>query len=414
MPLPYEILIGLRYTLTGKHDRFVSFVSLMSAAGIALGVAALVVIISVMSGFHKELRGRILSVASHLEALSPTDGGFADWKQLRDEYLRHPEVAAAAPGVHEQGLLINGKHSQGALVRGIFPALENDVSDLADYTQEGDLAALTAGSFAVALGKRLAKNLQVGLNDDVLLIAPKGRLTAAGFYPRLRRLKVAAIFSSGLYQYDNGLAFMHIEDAQSIYRLNGATSIRLQIRDVMRAPLLRSQLSAARPDIPLYDWTTSHGGLFRALVVEKRAMFIILTLIIAVAAFNIVSALVTMVRNKRGDIAILRAMGATSGAIARVFLVQGLLIGVVGTVAGVCIGVPVALNVGDIVQWLENAFGRSFFPGSVYHLEKLPSIVSAEETLLVAAVALLLSLLATAYPAWYGSRLRPADSLRYE
>ena len=412
--LPYELLIGLRYTLIGRHDRFVSFVSLMSAAGIALGVAALVVIISVMSGFHQELRGRILSVASHLEVLSSAEDGFADWESVAATYLQHPEVLVAAPSIQEQGLFVNGKQTQGALVRGILPSLESSVSQIADFARDGDFTALRPGSYAVALGRRLAESLSVDVGDDVILIAPKGRLTAAGFYPRLRRLTVAAIFSSGLYQYDTGLAFMHIEDAKSIYRLSGATSIRLQLQDVMRAPLLRDSLNAKNPDVYLYDWTSSHGGLFRALVVEKRAMFIILTLIIAVAAFNIVSALVTMVRNKRGDIAILRAMGATSGAVARIFLIQGLLIGVVGTLAGIAIGIPFARNVGDIVHWLEDAFGQSFFPGSVYHLEKLPSIVSLDESLTVAAVALLLSLLATAYPAWYASRLRPADSLRYE
>ena len=416
MRLGQEFRIGLRYALSGKHDRFVSFVSLMSAAGIALGVAALIIVLAVMGGFHQELRARILSVASHLEATANDEKGFSDWSAVAEQYGAHPEVVATAPQVQAQGLLVNGRQSQGALVRGILPQRERQVSRLAEYIKDGDLAALTSGSYAVALGEQLARRLRLGVGDDFILVSPQGgRLTAAGFYPRIRRLQVAAIFSSGLYQYDSGLAYLHLDDAKRLYRLQGPTSIRLQLGDLMRAPLLKDELAAESSESAyLFDWTTSHGGLFRALVTERRVMTIILMLIIAVAAFNIVSALVTMVRNKRGDIAILRAFGASGGCIIRIFLFQGLIIGVVGVAVGVACGVPLAKNAGDIMNWMETWLNVALFPASVYHLDKLPSIVSLFDTLWVAGVALLLTLLAALYPAWQGGRIRPADALRYE
>ena len=413
--LSYEFRIGLRYALTGRNDRFVSFVSLMSVAGIALGVAALIIVLAVMNGFHQELRARILSVASHLEALSLNESGFSDWQSAATTYLAHPQIIAAAPNIQRQALLIAGNNTRGALVRGILPEEEIKVSQLADYmVDNGELSALTAGSYGVVLGDRLAQQLRVAPSDELLLLAPQGRLTAAGFYPRLRRLTVVGLFSSGLYQYDTGLAYIHLAAAEKIYRLSGPTSIRLSLTELLQAPVLRDELANTVDNVFLHDWTTSHGGLFRALVFEKKVMFIILTLIIAVAAFNIVSALVTMVRNKRGDIAILRAMGASGSGITRIFLIQGSLLGIVGTCIGVTTGIPLAIYAGDIVHSIENLVGKDLFPGSVYHLEKLPSIVSYSDSFLVAAIALLLSLAATAFPAWHGGRLRPADALRYE
>ncbi|MCH9705360.1 MAG: lipoprotein-releasing ABC transporter permease subunit [Proteobacteria bacterium] len=414
MNLPYEIRIGLRYALTGRNDRFVSFVSLMSAAGIALGVAALIVVLAVMNGFHQELRARILSVASHLEALSLDRSGFSDWSSIADDYLQHPDVLAAAPNVQQQALLVAGDKTQGTLVRGILPQQEQTVSRLGEYITEGDLSALTAGSYGIFMGEKLAQQLRVGVGDDVILLAPQGKLTAAGFYPRLRRFHVAGIFVSGLYQYDSGLSYINLTDAQKIYRLQGPTSIRLQVEELLQAPALRDKLSNINPKVFLHDWTTSHGGLFRALVFEKKVMFIILTLIIAVAAFNIVSALVTMVRNKRSDIAILRAMGASSGGIMRIFLFQGTIIGIFGTFIGVVAGIPIAINAGLILETIENLFGRDLFPGSVYHLDRLPSLISFSDSFLVAGIAVLLSLAATAFPAWYSGRLRPVEALRYE
>lgn len=414
MNLPYEMQIGVRYALTGRNDRFVSFVSMMSAGGIALGVAALIVVLSVMGGFHKELRARILSVASHLEALSTDRNGYEDWQPIAGQYLQHPQITAAAPNIQQQALLVAGTNTHGTLIRGILPAEEIKVSELADYVKTGDLSALTPGGYGIFLGDKLARQLQVQPGDNLILMAPQGQLSAAGFYPRLRQLRVIGTFSSGLYQFDTGLAYMHLDDTQAIYRLGGPTSIRLKLNELLDAPRLRDELSGAQPGVILYDWTSSHSGLFQALLFEKKVMFIILTLIIAVAAFNIVSALVTMVRNKRGDIAILRAMGATRGGIMRIFLFQGTILGISGTLVGVIIGIPIAIHAGDIVHHIENLVGKDFFPGSVYHLERLPSLVSLGDSLTVAAIAIVLSLLATAYPAWHSGRMRPADALRYE
>ena len=411
---PYTLLIGLRYTMTGRNDRFVSFVSLMSTLGIALGVASLIIVLSVMSGFHNELRARILSAASHLEALSLNPKGFTDWQSISDDFLQHNDIIAASPNIQQQGLFTIGNKARGSIIRGIIPQQETQVSDISEFIRTGSLDSLKAGDFNVILGKQLAARLHVKIGDEINLIAPQGQITAAGFYPRIRRTKVGGTFASGLYQFDEGLAYMHIDDVRAIYRLNGPTSVRLKLRDLMQAPAIKESLKGKRSEAVLYDWTTSHGGLFQVLVLEKRVMFIILTLIIAVAAFNIVSALVTMVRNKRGDIAILRAMGATSGAIAQIFLFQGLFIGVAGSILGVLIGYPIAINAGDILEWLENAFDARLFPSSVFQLEKLPSIFSPEEAAIVITTTMVLALLATVYPAWYGSRLRPADALRHE
>lgn len=413
MTLPYEIRIGLRYVLANSNDRFVSFVSLLSAAGIALGVAALIVVLAVMNGFHQELRARILSVASHLEIVTP-DGGITDWQTVAARYLAHPQITAAAPNLQQQALLVNGRQAQGALVRGILPAYESGVSDLKNYLTQGSLNDLEPGAYRVFLGKHLAERLRVRRHDKIILAAPQGSLTAGGFHPRLRRLTVAGIFSSGLHQYDSGLAYIHLQDAQTIYRAAGPASIRLQITELLQAPALKRELTGLHPGVYLHDWTNSHGGLFRALVFEKKVMFIILTLIIAVAAFNIVSALVTLARSKRGDIAILRAMGAGAGAIVRIFLFQGAFIGTAGALAGVTIGIPIAFHAGDIVHHIEKLFGSDFFPGSVYQLDRLPSLVSLPDSLAVAALAITLSLAAAAYPAWQSGKMRPADALRHE
>lgn len=414
MTLPYELRIGIRYALTGRNDRFVSFVSLMSAAGIALGVAALLVVLAVMNGFHYELRQRILGIASHLEVLSTARGGFANWQEVADTYLADTQILAAAPHVQRQGLLVAGEVTHGALVRGITPAAEGKVSRLEEYLTHGTLDALQPGTYGVLLGTGLARKMRLQVGDNVLLLAPQGKLTAAGFYPRLRSLRVVGLFESGLYQYDSGMAYLHLQDAQTLYHLRGATSIRLEVDDLLAAPALRARLADARNDTILHDWTSSHSGLFQALVFEKKVMFIILTLIIAVAAFNIVSALVTMVRGKRGDIAILRAMGASGGGITRIFLCQGVVIGSAGTLLGLLAGVPLAIYAGDILHHLETLLGYDFFPGAVYHLERLPSRPALADSISVAAVAFILSLLAAAAPAWHSGRMKPADALRHE
>ena len=413
--MSYETFIGIRHTLAGRHDRFVSFVSLVSALGIALGVAALLVVLSVMTGFQNELRARILSVASHLEALAPGDG-ISDWQTTAEELLAHPDALAAAPNISEQALLVRGQVVRGAAVKGILPEEEVKVSDLEKHTITGNPNLLRPGKFNLMLGEGLALRLGAQPGDSVMLVAPRGRLTAAGLLPRLRRFQVVAVFNSGVHQYDANLAYIHLDDARKIYRLpeNAVSSVRLKLRDILSAPRVRAELQKIRPDLILHDWTSSHGNLFRALALEKRVMFVILALIIAVAAFNIVSALVTAVRNKRPDIAILRAMGASSGGVARIFLLQGMLIGCGGLLIGLAAGLPLAANAGAIVGLIEKMFGHALFPGDIYQLGELPSQIVAVDVAVVCVSAFALSLAAAAYPAWRASRLSPAESLRHE
>ena len=416
-PIPavsYELFIGMRHTLAGRHDRFVSFVSLVSALGIALGVAALLVVLSVMTGFQNELRARILSVASHLEAVSST--GIPDWQEVAENLLAHPDALAAAPNISEQALLVREQTVRGAAVKGILPEEESKVSDLEKHIIAGNIRDLQPGQFNILLGEGLADRLGVLPGDAVMLVAPRGRLTAAGLLPRLRQFQVAAVFNSGVHEYDANLAYIHLDDARKIYRLppDSVSSVRLKLRDLLEAPRIREELSSIRPELYLYDWTSSHGNLFRALALEKRVMFVILALIIAVAAFNIVSALVTAVRNKRADIAILRAMGASSGGVARIFLLQGMFVGCGGLIIGLAAGLPLAANAGAIVGVIEKMFGHALFPGDVYQLGELPSEIVALDVVVVCVSAFVLSLAAAAYPAWRASRLSPAESLRHE
>ena len=411
----YEFFIGLRFTLSGKHDRFVSFVSALSMAGIALGVAALLTVLAVMTGFQNQLRERILGIASHLE-VAGVDDNLNDWQTIADLYLQDPAVVAAAPNIQEQGLLVNDNHVRGVLIHGIEPSRESQVNNVVRQMENEMQSALAPGAFRIFLGDVLARNLRVKAGDKVMLLAPKGRLTAAGLLPRIRRLEVAGIFDSGVHQFDSSLAYIHLQDAQKIYRLGDSiSSVRLKLKDIIRAPALRAKLQAkSPPNLYLYDWTSSHGELFRALALEKRAMFVILTLIIMVAAFNIVSALVTMVRNKRGEIAILRAMGVGGGGITRIFLMQGMLIGGGGAILGLAAGLPLAANVGGIVAWIEEKFDYALFPGNIYQLGRLPSDIVTSDVAIVVATAFAISLAASAYPAWSGGRLMPADSLRHE
>ncbi|MBE8158807.1 MAG: lipoprotein-releasing ABC transporter permease subunit [Betaproteobacteria bacterium] len=410
----FEFFVGLRFTLTGKHDRFVSFVSMLSMLGIALGVAALLTVLAVMTGFQTQLRARILNVASHMEAVGAA-GGIADWQKTAAVYTKHPQVLAAAPNIQEQGLLAKGGRARGALVHGILPAYEPGVNEVGTYLQSGALNDLTPGGYKIFLGDVLAQKLGATLGDKIALLAPQGRLTAAGFLPRLRRFEVAGIFHAGVHQFDSSLAYIHLQDAQRLYRRgDSVSSVRLKLDDVINAPRLRLELQDAASDVVLYDWTNSHGELFRALALEKRAMFVILTLIVMVASFNIVSALVTMVRNKRPEIAILRAMGADGGGIMQIFLLQGMLIGGGGVVLGLLAGLPLAKNAGAIVAWVEEQFGHSLFPGNIYQLGRLPSEIILSDVLVVSATAFCIALAAAVYPAWRGGRLSPAEALRHE
>jgi lipoprotein-releasing system permease protein len=411
----YELLVGLRYTRAKRRDHFISFISFLSMAGIALGVAALIVVLSVMNGFQKELRARILGVASHVQ-ISGAGNRLADWPAVAALARRHPRVQAVAPFVNAQAMLTAGQAVRGAVVRGILPADEDRVAEFARHMRAGRLEALKAGEWNVVLGAELARALGVLPGDKVALIAPQGQVTPAGVIPRLRQFTVAGTFDVGMFEYDSGLALVHLEDAQRLYQMGGAVSgVRLRLDDLFAARTVARELMAQLgADAFASDWTRSHANFFRAVEIEKRVMFIILTLIVAVAAFNIVSTLVMLVTDKQADIAILRTLGASPGSIVQIFMIQGALIGVIGTLAGVALGVVLGLNVDTVVPFIENLLGFKFLAKDVYYISDLPSEVLPRDVATIGLVSLALAFLATLYPSWRASRVNPAEALRYE
>jgi lipoprotein-releasing system permease protein len=412
---PYELWIGLRYTRAKRRNHFISFISGVSMAGIALGVMALIVVLSVMNGFQDELRNRILGVASHMEISGPNDR-LEDWLALAAQVVKHPEVKGYAPYVSGQGLLTAGESTKGALIRGILPEQESQVTDLATHMKAGRLEDLKPGEFDLVLGRELASSLGVGVGDKVTVIVPQGVVTPAGMLPRLKQFTVVGIFAAGMFEYDSGLALMHIDDARKLYRMGDAVSgLRLKLADMERAPwVTRDMAKTLHGDYYISDWTMSHENFFRAVQIEKRMMFVILLLIVAVAAFNIISTLVMAVTDKQPDIAILRTLGASPGSIMKIFMVQGSLIGIIGTVLGVVIGVILALNVETVVPFIERLFHIDLFPADVYYISKLPSKLVWSDVVTIATVALVLAFLATLYPSWRASRVQPAEALRYE
>jgi len=413
--LPYELRIGLRYTRAKRRNHFISFISVISMAGIALGVMALIVVMSVMNGFQEELRARILGVASHLEISGPA-GRLADWPGLAAQVARHPEVRGSAPYVSGQALLVVGSETKGAMVRGLLPQEEGKVAEFAGHMQAGRLDSLRPGEFNIALGNDLARALGVFPGDKVAVIAPQGVVTPAGMLPRIKQFTVSGIFQMGMFEYDAGLVLMHLEDAQKLYRLADEVSgLRVKLADLERAPrVLRDLAGSLEGDYYLSDWTMRHTSFFQAVQIEKRMMFIILTLIVAVAAFNIISTLVMAVTDKQSDIAILRTLGAHPGSIMAIFMVQGSLIGVFGTLAGLVSGVLLALNVETVVPWIERAVGLDLFPADVYYISDLPSKLNWPDVWTIGGVALLLSFIATLYPSWRAAHIQPAEALRYE
>ncbi|NBW24708.1 MAG: lipoprotein-releasing ABC transporter permease subunit [Betaproteobacteria bacterium] len=415
--LPFELRIGWRYTRAGRSTRrngFISFISGVSMLGIALGVAALIIVLSVMNGFQKEVRDRMLSVVSHIEIYSPA-GALPDPAQTIREARANPEVVGAAPFISMQALLARGEDMKGALVRGIDPALEPQVTDMAGGAQQAVLARLVPGGFGVVLGGELARNMGVRAGDQVTLIAPGGQVTPAGVVPRLKQMTVVGTFESGHYEYDSALVFLHIEDAQRMFRLEGPSGVRLKLRDLQQARVVGRQLAQQLSgDMLVRDWTQQNRTWFAAVQVEKRMMFIILTLIVAVAAFNLVSTLVMSVTDKRADIAILRTLGASPGSIMGIFVVQGVMVGVIGTVAGLLLGLGVALNIDVIVPALEQALGAHFLPQDIYVISRMPSDPRAGDIVPVALISLVLSFVATIYPSWRASQVNPAEALRYE
>jgi len=415
MRLPYELLIGLRYTRAKRRNHFISFISLISMAGIALGVAALIVVLSVMNGFQRELRERILGVASHVQ-ITAMNGELHNWLEVGRQALQHPEVKAAAPFVQAQAMLSREDAVRGTLVRGIVPELEDKVADFRRFMKQGNLDNLRPGAFGIVLGRDLANALGVALEDKVTLIAPQGTVTPAGVVPRLKTFTVVGIFEAGMYEYDSGLALIDLADAQLLYRLgDGVTGVRLKLDDLFRAPrVTRELVPLIQEDAYLSDWTRSHANFFRAVQIEKNMMFIILSLIVAVAAFNIVSTLVMAVTDKQADIAILRTLGASPRSIMAVFVVQGALIGVIGLGLGVVGGVALALNIDVVVPFLERLLGIQFLSKDVYYISELPSELQWGDVIGITAIAFVLALVATLYPSWRASRVNPAEALRYE
>ena len=413
--LSYELLIGLRYTHAKRRNHFISFISIVSMAGIALGVMALIVVLSVMNGFQEELRARILGVAAHLEVTGPDDR-LADWRALLAQTRQNKSVQAGAPYVNTQGMLANGDKVRGVIIRGIEPALENRVADFSQHMKAGRLDDLKPGGFGILLGAELARALGVYPGDKVVLLTPQGNITPAGVMPRVKQFTVAGIFEAGMFEYDSGLALIDLRDAQKLLRLGDDVSgVRLKLDDMLRAPFVTRELARSLVgDFYLTDWTQSHANFFRAVAIEKRMMFLILLLIVAVAAFNIVSTLVMAVTDKQADIAILRTLGARPGSIMKIFVVQGAFIGVFGTLLGLASGVALALNLETVVPVIERIAGVDLFPADVYYISKLPSKLVWGDVAVITGVSLLISFVATLYPSWRASRIQPAEALRYE
>ncbi|RFC34231.1 MAG: lipoprotein-releasing system permease protein [Candidatus Nitrotoga sp. MKT] len=383
--------------------------------GMALGVAALIVVLSVMNGFQKEIRTRILGIAPHLQ-ISEEGNYLVDWQSALQLMAKYPQVAAAAPFVNGQGMVSFDQNVQGVMVRGILPQDESKVIDLSDKMKAGSLEALQAGSFGIVLGSDLAHTLGAHLNDKVLLISPQGQITPAGMVPRLKQFRVVGIFEIGMAPYDNALALIHLNDAQKLYQMNSAVSgISARLHNLDLAPRVAFEMQRILPrNINVSDWTRQHSNYFRAVQIEKKMMFIILSLIVAVAAFNIVSTLVMAVTDKQADIAILRTLGASPASIMKIFIVQGALIGLIGSVLGVGGGVLLSLNIDTVVPFIERMLGMHFLSKEVYFISELPSDLQRGDVLIVACFSFLISLLATLYPSWRASRTQPAEALRYE
>lgn len=419
MSLPFELALGLRYLRAGRRGRrkdgFMSFISGMSVASIALGVAALIIVLSVMNGFQKEVRDRMLSVLSHVEVVSLA-GAVPDWeKEASDLKAAAPEIVAAAPFVAGQGLFSSGRTIRASLVRGIDPAEEPKVSDIAQTVGKEALATLTPGSFHVALGSDLARLLGVSVGDKVTLIVPKGNVSPAGFIPRMKQMTVSALFRSGHYEYDSTLALTHLDDAAVLYKTGGPAGLRIKVVDMSEAPAVASQLTRILPRGQYAtDWTQQNRTWFAAVQVEKRMMAIILFLIVLVGAFGLVSSLVMTVTEKRSDIAVLRTMGASRLSVMAIFIVQGTFVALLGVAIGVGGGLLIACNLDVIVPAIESILGTQFLPKEIYFISQMPSDPRAGDIIPISILSFLLSLAATLYPSWRASKVHPAEALRYE
>jgi len=412
---PYELFIGLRYTRSRQRSRLISFISLISIIAIALGITVLITVLSVMNGFQHEIRTRILDVAAHVQITGPEDV-LKDWQAVAATAEKNGEVIAAAPYVSQQALLMNGSAVRGAYVRGVTPEYEDKVEEISRHMVMGSLDALKPGEFDIVLGVEIARALGVLVGDKVTVIAPQGQVTPAGIMPRLRRFTVVGIFRIDHFEFDSGLALINLQDAQKLYRMGDDVSgVRLKLKDLFESNQVERELSSELDsDYIVTDWTQQYGNYFRAVDIEKRMMFLIVFLIIVVAAFNIVSSLFMAVKDKQSDIAILRTLGASPGSITRIFLIQGTLVGLIGTLAGVAAGIALAANVETVVPILENMFGFKFLAKDVYYISELPSELRTSDVLLTALFSFIVCVLATIYPSWRAAKINPAEALRYE
>ena len=411
----YEIWIGRRYVRSRSSNSFVSLISLISMLGIAIAVAVLIVVLSVVNGFERELKDRLLTMTAHA-SIEGVDGSLADWRPIVDDAAGNPRVTAAAPYLDGQALLISGEALSGAELRGVDPAAESAVSGVDDVFVDGSLGDLESGGFRIVLGSELADALGASVGDKVTVTLAEGTVTPVGIVPRTKRFTVAGIYRVGMYEFDRRLAFIHIEDAQRLYRQrNSVTGVRLAVTEVFQAAAIVREVAIASGQLVLVsDWTRRNINLFRSIQITKSILFVILLMVIAVAAFNIVSTLVMVVKDKQGDIAILRTIGAQPLSILRVFVTQGSIIGVIGTALGVAAGVLLAFNLESVVGFFEATFGIKFLAADVYFISDLPSELQWGDVVRIAGIALALSLVSTVYPAWMAARTAPAEALRYD
>ena len=409
---PYPLFISSRYTSLG-HRGFISFISLIAVAGLALGVAALITVLSVMNGFHQELQSRILGMVAHATIYTP--GSVTDWQQPAAVLRRDPQVLDVAPFVQGEGMLMQGASLQAVLVKGVLPTAEARISIVDEKMQQGSLDALRGGAYGMLLGDALARKFGVRTGDTLTLVVPELRTGLAGVIPRLKRFTVAGVFSVGMYEFDSSVALVHMEDAARLYTRGGSEGLSLLTTDLVAAPVISRRAAAALPTPhAVIDWTQRHSSFFRALKTEKAVMFVILMLIIAVAAFNIVSMLTMLVNSKRRDIAVLRAMGAGAGGILSLFVVHGMLVGLAGILIGALGGCLLADNVAELVAWLEGLLGVDFVPAEVYFLNELPSELHWPDVVRTSAAAFALAVVATIYPSLRAAAQRPAEVLRHE
>ncbi|MCY4747174.1 lipoprotein-releasing ABC transporter permease subunit [Pelomonas sp. UHG3] len=417
MPSPFELQVGWRYVRAGRGGRrnaFISFISGASMVGIALGVMALIVVLSVMNGFQKEVRDRMLNVIAHVELLNYSGQALPDWQATAAQARQNPAVIGAAPFIANQSLIARGEDMRGTVIRGIAPAEEATVTGLGAQLKD-TYAKLAPGAWNIVLGAELARQLNVGEGDKITVVAPGGQVTPAGVVPRLKSFNIVGVFHSGHYEYDAGLALVHVDDAAKLFRTEGPTGVQLKLRDVHDARRVAAELAGQMgPDILVRDWTRSNATWFDAVQIEKRMMSIVLTLIVAVAAFNLVSTLVMTVTDKQSDIAILRTLGASPRSVMGIFIVQGAASGIIGTLAGVVLGLLLAFNIDVIVPAIEQLLNVSFLPGSIYLISQMPSDPQSGDIVPIAIGSLSLAFLATLYPSWRASRVQPAEALRYE